>query len=66
MARQYALESITDERTARIALSYCMPLGNELTGRLLQDYGAVQSLRCALDGSIGRLDAMFAEEAQQH
>lgn len=57
MARQYALESITDERMARIALSYCMPLGNELTGRLLQDYGAAQTLRYALDGSIGRLDA---------
>ena len=56
MARQYALESITDERMARIALSYCMPLGNELTGRLLQDYGAVQTLRYALDISFGRLD----------
>ena len=48
MADQYALENIDDERLARIALCHLMPTGNELTGTLLQDYGAVQTLRYGL------------------
>lgn len=57
MAEQYALERITDERTARIALSYMVPLGSEVTGRFLRDYGAVETLRFALDGNPNGLDA---------
>lgn len=57
MAEQYALNRITDERTARIALSYMVPLGSEITGRFLRDYGAVETLRFALDGSPNGLDS---------
>ena len=48
MAEQYALDRISDERTARIALSYAVPAGHELNGRFLQGYGGLQTVQFAL------------------
>ena len=48
MAEQYALDRISDERTARIALSYAVPAGHELNGRFLQEYGGLQTVQFAL------------------
>lgn len=48
MSERFALGTINDERTARIALSYAVPVGHELTGRLLHQYGALQTLQFAL------------------
>lgn len=48
MVERYALERISDERTARIALSYAVPAGHALTGRLLHQYGGLQTLQFAL------------------
>ncbi|QBE48248.1 DNA-processing protein DprA [Leucobacter triazinivorans] len=45
---KYELKNITDERLARIALCHLMPSGNEMTGALLEGYGAVQTLRFGL------------------
>lgn len=47
MAEPYALDAITDERTARIALNYAVPAGHDLTGRLLHRYGGLQTIQFA-------------------
>lgn len=48
MVERYALERIGDEHTARIALSYAVPAGHALTGRLLHLYGGLQTVQFAL------------------
>lgn len=48
MSERFALAPIDDERTARVALSYIVPLGHEITGRMLHAHGAVQTLQFAL------------------
>lgn len=48
MSERFALARIEDERTARVALSYIVPLGHEITGRMLHAHGAVQTLQFAL------------------
>ncbi|QBE48250.1 DNA-processing protein DprA [Leucobacter triazinivorans] len=57
MSERFALARIDDERTARVALSYIIPLGHEITGGLLQAHGAVQTLRFALGEQPRGLDA---------
>lgn len=49
MSERFALARIEDERTARVALNYIVPLGHEITGGLLHAHGAVQTLQFALD-----------------
>ncbi|GAB2572325.1 DNA-processing protein DprA [Leucobacter ruminantium] len=49
MVSDFELENITDERMARLALSYAVPVQNELTQYFLSHGGAVRALRIAAD-----------------
>lgn len=66
MTHQYALENISDERLARIALCYLMPSGNEMTGALLERYGAVQTLRFGLGEGLPGYDQATLRVWRRH